>query len=250
MLARMGCRPLVATRGKAPRLAALQTMLSVAPVAAQPADTILLNGKIVTLDTRSTIAEALAIRGDRIIATGTAADVRPHTGPATRVVDLDGRTVIPGLIDSHIHAIRAGLRYQTEASFIGTTTIAEGLDRIRLAAAQSQPDTWIVVGGGWTPGQFVERRRPTEAEVAAAAPGRRVYIQLFYRAALLTAPAREALGFLGDAGLPPNAILDRGEDGQPNGWITGDTAAITGLFDRLPKPCSARLASRDHGRPT
>ena len=203
---------------------------------AQPADTILLNGKVVTLDTRSTIAEALAIRGDRIVATGTADHVRPHTGPATRVIDLGGRTVIPGLIDSHIHAIRAGLRYQTETSFIGTTTIAEALDRIRLGAAQSQPDTWIVVGGGWTPGQFAERRRPTEAEVAAAALGRRVYIQLFYRAALLTAPARAALGIAADADLPRGAKLEPGEDGQPNGWVAGDTAAITGLFDRLPKP--------------
>jgi hypothetical protein len=92
--------------------------------AAQPADTILLNGKIVTLDDRSSVAQAIAIRNDRIIATGASDDVVKLAGASTRVIELSGRTVIPGLIDSHIHAIRAGLKFSTEVSWIGATSIA------------------------------------------------------------------------------------------------------------------------------
>ncbi len=216
---------------------ALAGCLAVAgPAQAQPPDMILAGGRIVTLDARSTIAEAIAIRGERIVATGSSTAIRATAGPATRTIELGGRTVIPGLIDSHIHAIRAGLRTAIEASFIGTTSIPDAMERLRNAAHGSAADGWIVVGGGWTPGQFAERRRPTEAEVAAAALGKRVYIQMFYRAVLLSAPARVALGIAGDADLPANAKLERGEDGQPNGWISGDTAAITGLYERLPKP--------------
>src|SRR5499427_3658138 len=76
------------------------------PVAAQSPETVLLNGKIITLDERSTMAEALAVRDGKIVAVGQSADIRDLAGPATRIVDLAGRTVIPGLIDSHMHAIR------------------------------------------------------------------------------------------------------------------------------------------------
>src|SRR5205807_2389748 len=132
----------------------------VSPGAAQPADTILLNGKVVTLDEHSSLMQALALRGDKIIATGTSADIAKHAGAKTRVIDLNGRTVIPGLIDSHIHAIRAGLKFSTEVSWIGATSIAEAMERIRVAAIYAKPGTWIVVGGGWTPNQFAESRRP------------------------------------------------------------------------------------------
>src|SRR5688572_28962848 len=99
---------------------------------AQPADTILLNGKIVVYD--ATPAEALAVRDGKIAALGRDRDIRALAGPGTRVVDLGGRTVIPGLIDSHIHAIRAGLTFQTEVHWIGVRTLAEALDRLRQKA--------------------------------------------------------------------------------------------------------------------
>jgi predicted amidohydrolase YtcJ len=116
--------------------------------------------KVVTLDAQSSLAQALAIRDDKIIATGASAEIVKLANAKTRVIDLDGRTVIPGLIDSHIHAIRAGLKFSTEVSWIGATSIAEAMERIRVAAIYARPGTWIVVGGGWTPTQFAERRRP------------------------------------------------------------------------------------------
>lgn len=203
-----------------------------ASAAAQP-DTILLNGHIVTLDDRSSIVQALALHGDRIVASGTSDAIGKLSGPNTRMVDLGGRTVIPGLIDSHIHAIRAGLRFSTEVSWIGATSIAEALERIRLAAIYARPGSWIVIGGGWTPAQFAEGRRPTQGELVAVAQGHPVYVQLFYRAVLLTPAGLEALGIASEADLPGNGKLEHGED---EGWISAESATITALFAKLPSP--------------
>src|SRR5690242_15930781 len=106
---------------------------------AQPADTVLVNGKVVTVDSQSSIREAVAVRDGRIAAVGRTADVRQLAGPRTRVIDLEGRTVIPGLIDSHMHAIRAALSFSTEVNWIGTRSLAEALGRIRAAAQAKGP---------------------------------------------------------------------------------------------------------------
>ena len=222
-------------------LAAL-ILLAALPTAAgaQAPDTILVNGKVVTLDARSTVAQALAVRDGKIAAVGADADIRALAGPATQVVDLGGRTVIPGLIDSHMHAIRAALFYATEVNWIGTHSIAEAMARIRAKAQDAKPGEWIIVAGGWTPQQFAERRRPTQAELIAAAPDNPVYIQLFYGAALLTPGGFKALNINSDADVPPKGKIERNADGAPTGWISGDNATISGLFDKLPLPTYAQ----------
>src|SRR5215467_3870252 len=96
------------------------------PAQAQPADTILVNGKIVTVDDRFSIAESLAIRGGRIVAVGTSADTEKLKGPQTRVIDLNRRTVIPGLIDNHAHWVRAA--EHDELRFDGITTRQRALE--------------------------------------------------------------------------------------------------------------------------
>ncbi|WP_422088931.1 amidohydrolase [Variovorax sp.] len=204
------------------------------PVAAQaqPADLVVTNAKIVTLDKAGTTAQALAVRDGRIVAVGNAAQVRPLSGPATRTVDAGGRTVIPGLIDSHMHAVRAALSYSTEVNWIGAGSIAEAMARIRTAAASARPGGWLIVAGGWTEQQFAERRRPTLAELQEAAPNNPVYVQLFYEAVVMTPKALEALGV--PAGTLP-AGMKPSPDGAP-GWMTGDIVGISALFDKLPKP--------------
>ena len=87
-----------------------------------------------TLDPASTIAQALAVREGKIVAVGGNDAMEGLIGPATRRVDAGGRTIIPGLIDSHIHAVRAGLTYATEVNWIGAKTIGEAMDRLRQAA--------------------------------------------------------------------------------------------------------------------
>ncbi len=219
------------------RLAAALAFAAFAmPVAAQSPDTALVNGKIITLDQRSTIAEALAVRDGTIIAVGRSADIRDLAGPATRIIDLGGHTVIPGLIDSHMHAIRAALFYATEVNWIGAHSIPEAMARIASAVRTARPGQWIIVAGGWTEQQFTEKRRPTQAELVAAAPDHPVYIQLFYSAALLSPAGFKALNITSDADVPPRGKIERDAGGNPTGWINGDNPTITALFDRLPLP--------------
>ncbi len=216
--------------------AALVFAASALPVAAQSPDTALVNAKIITLDERSTIAEALAVRDGTIIAVGRSADIRNLAGPATRIIDLGSRTVIPGLIDSHMHAIRAALFYATEVNWIGTRSIPEAMARITTAARAARPGQWIIVAGGWTEQQFAEKRRPTQAELMAAAPDHPVYVQLFYSAALLSPAGFKALNIAADADVPPRGKIERDAGGNLTGWINGDNPTITALFDRLPLP--------------
>lgn len=204
--------------------------------AAQNVDTVLLGGKILTLDRASSVAEALAVADGKIVAVGSSADMRRLAGPATRVVDLGGRSVVPGLIDSHMHAVRAALFYATEVNWIGTRSIAESMERIRAKAQTAKPGDWIIVAGGWTPQQFAEKRRPTQAELVAAAPDNPVYIQLFYSAALLTPKGFAALKIESDADVPPRGKIERDPSGTPTGWIAGDNPTISSLFDKLPLP--------------
>ncbi len=207
-----------------------------APAAAQIADAVFLNGKIVTLDPIIPNAEAIAVRDGRILAVGTSVHVAAMAGPRTQTVDLAGRTVIPGLIDSHIHAIRAGLTYATEVHWIGARTLAEALGRLRAAAMAAPQGSWLVVAGGWTERQFAEGRRPTQDEIAAAVPGRKVYVQLFYSAVLLSPGGLDALGVAAQPELASRLTVEEGPDGQPTGWLSGDNRTISDLFELLPRP--------------
>ena len=194
-------------------------LASGARLQAQTPDTVLINGKVVTVDRESSIREALAIRDGRILAVGTSADIKKLAGPGTRVIDVGGRTVIPGLIDSHLHAIRAAQTFATEVNWTGARSLAEAIDRIRSASKTMKPGAWLIVAGGWTERQFTENRRPTQAELHAAAPGNPVYVQLGYAWAVLTPPALDALKLTATGGI-----------------VTGPQATIIALFDRLPKP--------------
>ena len=188
-----------------------------APAAAQEIDTILVNGKVVTVDAQSSVRSALAIREGRIAAVGTDADIRKLAGPRTRTIDLQGRTVIPGLIDSHMHATRAALSFSTEVNWIGATSLADALNRLRQAATKARTGQWlIVVTPQATLDAFKEHRRPTQAELIAAAPNNPVYVQLGYGWAMMTPLALKALNINSLDGVVTNNIIE--------------------LFDRLPKP--------------
>jgi hypothetical protein len=207
---------------------------------AQTADTLLVNGKIVTVDARFSVQQALAVRDGKIVAVGKSADVRKLAGPATRVVDLGGRTVIPGLIDSHLHAIRAALTFATEVNWIGARSLGEATARISAAAKSLPPGAWLIVAGGWNELQFAEKRRPTQAELEAAAPANPVYVQLGYGWVVMTDDGFAQLRIDADDDLPPGAKLERGASGAMTGAITGNNNGIVALFDRLPHPTYAQ----------
>ncbi len=203
---------------------------------AQTADTVLFNGKIVTVDKDFSIREALAIGHGQILATGTSAAMKKLAGDKAKLIDLGGRTVIPGLTDGHIHGIRAALTFGTEVNWIGVTTLKEALEKIRQAAKSQKPGSWIVVAGGWTEEQFAEKRRPTPSEIAALAPDNPVYIQHLYDWLLLTPKAMEALGIREDSDVTPGGKLDRDGEGKPTGVIAANGNALGKIFDKLPKP--------------
>src|SRR5262245_15305328 len=109
-------------------LAVLTIAAAVMAQPQQPADTILTNGHIVTVDDRFSIAAAVAIAGDRIVRVGSDADVTALAGPRTRRIDLRGRTVVPGLIDNHLHLLRAGTTWQYEVRWDGVDSRKQALD--------------------------------------------------------------------------------------------------------------------------
>ena len=215
------------------RLFSVLCLTAAGAALAQAPDTVLLNGNIISADERGTAHQALAIRDGRIAATGSTAAIKRLAGKQTRVIDLAGRTVIPGLIDSHIHAIRAALSYSTEVHWFGTSSLDEALGRLRDAARTAKPGQWLIVAGGWTEEQFKERHRPTQAELVAAAPDHPVYVQWMYGWAMLTPLAHKTLGFNSDADLPGGGKLERDLQGNLTGAIAG---GIVPLFDKLPQP--------------
>ena len=203
---------------------------------AQSPDTILVNGKIVTVDAQSSTREAIAIRDGRVVSVGSSADMRKLAGQKSRVIDLQGRTVIPGLIDSHLHAIRAAQTFATEVNWIGATSLTEALRRVTDASRVMKPGAWLIVAGGWNVQQFKENRRPTQAELIVAAPYNPVYIQLGYGWAMLTPLALNAIDIAKDADVPAGGKLERDAEGKPTGAISGGQSAIIALFDKLPRP--------------
>jgi predicted amidohydrolase YtcJ len=214
--------------------AAVILALVAGPAWAQQPDTILVNGKVLTVDAAFSTQEAIAIREGLIIAVGRSADIRKLAGSGTRTIDLRGRTVIPGLIDSHLHATRAALSFATEVNWIGAASLADGLSRLRQAAQSAAPGSWlVVVTPPATLDTFPERRRPTQAELVAAAPNHPVYVQLAYGWAMMTPLALKALNITSDADLPRQNRLERDSAGGMTGAISGN---LVELFERLPKP--------------
>ena len=221
-------------------LAVVALALSSRTAAAQSVDSVLFNGKVLTVDADFSMREALAIAHGKVFATGTSADMKKLADGRTRLIDLGGRTVIPGLTDGHIHGVRAALTFGTEVNWIGVPSLKDALDKIRQAAAAQAAGSWIVVAGGWTEEQFSEKRRPTPQEVAEAAPQNPVYIQHLYDWLLLSPKAMETLNIHGDDDVAPGGKLELGADGKPTGIVVAGGGALGKLFDKLPKPTLAQ----------
>src|SRR6266853_3604268 len=213
--------------GRLAVILALAAGTAIVPAHAQVlgADTVFVNGKVVTLDGKSSVVQGIAIRDGRILEVGSNLDVRKHAEQRTRIIDLGGRTVIPGLMDSHIHALRAGLTYSVELSWIGVPSLAKGLDLIREAARKSPPGAWIKIGGGWTELQFPEKRGPTVEELVAAAPDRPVYVQRLYNTAWITPAGIKAMGLTPDTQIPTGKS-EKDANGNLTGVFTGSNPAF------------------------
>ena len=201
----------------------------------RPADLILRNGKIITVDASFTIAQAIAIAGDRIVSVGPEPAMAAHTAPETRVIDLKRKTVVPGLIDGHAHMDREGLK-GVYPSLAGMRSIRDIQDRIANLARKAKPGEWIVtmpIGDPpyyWdVPESLAEKRWPTRLELDASAPNNLVFIRPiwgFWRHTLplVSCANTEALrraGITRDTVSPVETVkIEKDSRGDPTGVIT------------------------------
>jgi predicted amidohydrolase YtcJ len=201
-------------------------------------DTVLTNGKIITVDERFSIAQAVAIRGDRIVAVGSTADISRLAGASTRRIDLRGRAVIPGLIDNHMHLLRAGTTWQYEVRLDGVATRAEALERLRARAKAVAPGEWIYTLGGWTIEQFADDSREfTRAELDGIAAANPLLLQASYYKTYVNSRALQALG-IQDAPAG-EAWVKRDATGRATGVI--EEAGVRPVAARLPTASGDRL---------
>jgi predicted amidohydrolase YtcJ len=198
----------------------------------RPADTILKNGNIITVDSAFSVAQAVAIAADRIVAVGPDGAMGAHTGPHTRIIDLKGQTVVPGLTDGHAHMDREALRY-VFPSLGSVRSIRDIQDRIAELARGKRPGEWIVTMPIGDPPYYfdvpdilAEKRWPTRQELDAAAPDNPVYIRSIWgywrnTMPLVSCANTEALrraGITRDAVAPvPTVMIEKDAHGDPTG---------------------------------
>src|SRR5215467_12161572 len=182
-------------------------------------DLILTNGKFTTLDRGKPQASAVAIKDGRFTAVGEASEVMPLAGPSTKVVDLKGRSALPGLIDNHLHIIRGGLTFNMELRWDGVRSLADAMSMLKRQVAITPPPQWVRVVGGFGEHQFIERRLPTIDELNAVAPDTPVFLLHLYDRAILNAAALRAVGYTRDTPDPPAGEIARGPDGTPTGLL-------------------------------
>jgi predicted amidohydrolase YtcJ len=200
----------------------------------EKADLILHNGKIATQDSKRTVSEAVAIRDRRFLAVGTDRETMQYRAERTKVVDLNKRTVIPGLNDSHTHLIRGGLNYNLELRWDGVPSLADGLRMLREQALRTPPGHWVRVVGGWSEFQFTERRLPTLDELNQAAPDTPVFVLHLYDRALLNRAAMRAVGYTRESPNPPAGEIVRDAGGNPTGILIARPNALI-LYATLAK---------------
>jgi predicted amidohydrolase YtcJ len=186
-----------------------------------PADTILTNGKIITVDDRFSIAEAVAVKGDRIVAVGTNQDIARLAGPNTRRIDLGGKSVVPGMIDNHAHIMEEGRIWLEELRLDGVTTRKQALEMIRAKAASLKPGQWVYVLGGFSVDQFTDNKKDfTREELDQVAANNPVQLQFTRCCTYVNSKTIEVMGL--DKKTDP--WIQRDAKGRPTGIISVEGA--------------------------
>jgi predicted amidohydrolase YtcJ len=212
-------------------------------------DLILHNGKFTTLDRKQPSAAAVAVKNGRFVAVGTERDVAPLAGPHTRRIDAQGRRVLPGLCDNHLHIIRGGLNFNMELRWDGVRSLADAMAMLRRQVAITPAPQWVRVVGGFTEHQFAEKRLPTIDELNAAAPDTPVFILHLYDRAMLNAAALRAVGYTKDTPEPPAGEIVRDGSGDPTGLLLAkpNAAILYATLARGPKlPLEYQVSSTRH----
>ena len=186
-----------------------------------PADIVLLNGNIITVDGNDGIAQAVAIAGGKIVAVGRDAEMQARIGPATERIDLRGRTVTPGLLDAHAHFQSGGVQrlFVLDVSFPTVKSIEDVGRVVRTQAAKLSAGAWVE-GRGWDEGKLDERRLITARDLDRAAGDHPVYLtQTTGHYGVANSVALRMAGITKDTPDPPNGTIDRYPDGTPTGVL-------------------------------
>jgi predicted amidohydrolase YtcJ len=212
-------------------------------------DLILHRGLFTTLDRSNPTANAVAIKDGIFTAVGRSEDIMPLADRTTRVVDLKGRRVLPGLIDNHLHIIRGGLNYNMELRWDGVRSLADAMAMLKRQVAKTPPPQWVRVVGGFSAHQFVEKRLPTIEELNAAAPDTPVFLLHLYDRAFLNAAALRVVGYTKDTPEPPAGEIVRDAKGNPTGLLLAkpNAAILYATLAKGPKlPFDYQLNSTRH----
>ncbi|MBD1364924.1 amidohydrolase [Mucilaginibacter sp. ZT4R22] len=187
--------------------------------AQQKADLIIYNGKIATMAKPGEFKQAVAMKDGIILGTGSSAAVMAaYKATNTQLINADGKTVIPGINDSHMHAVREGLNYNMELRWDGVKTLKRAMEMLKEQAARTPPGAWVKVVGGWNEFQFEEKRQPTIDEINAAVPDKPVFITYLYGKAFLNKKGIEVLGYDKHTSYP-GSVIELDKDGNPTGLL-------------------------------
>jgi len=214
-----------------PLLAA--AMLAAGLSHAYATDMIITNGKVATMTREGSFAQAVAIKDGVITSVGSNAQVLKLKKPGTQVIDAGGRTVIPGLNDSHLHIIRQGLNYNAELRWDGVTSLKRAMQMLREQAARTPDGAWIKVVGGFNEFQFEEKRLPTLEELNEAVPDKPVFILYLYGLGFVNKKGIEVLGYDKDTKYK-DGVVELGADGKPTGLLVAKPNAMV-LYSTLGK---------------
>ena len=187
---------------------------------------ILKSGKITTLNKQQPEVQAIAIADGKVLRTGSNEDVMKLAQADTKIIDLNGRRVIPGLNDSHLHLIRGGLNYNMELRWEGVPSLSDAMRLLKEQADNTPAPQWVRVIGGWSEFQFAEKRLPTLDEINKAAPDTPVFVLHLYASAMLNRAALKALGFDKNTPNPPGGQIQRDAKGEPTGLLLATPSAM------------------------
>ncbi|QNT78728.1 amidohydrolase [Entomobacter blattae] len=187
--------------------------------AVETPDIILHRGLFTTLDPANPTANAVAIKNGEFIAVGHDKEIMPLAGKNTKIVDLKGHRVLPGIIDNHLHLIRGGLNFNMELRWDGVRSLADGMAMLRQQVAITPPPQWVRIVGGFTENQFVEKRLPTLDEINQVAPDTPVFILHLYDRAILNAAALRACGYDKNTPAPPGGEFEKDAQGNLTGLL-------------------------------
>jgi len=188
----------------------------------ESADLIVTNAKVAVMDDNRTTTEAIAVKDGKILKTGTTEEIQKLKGDSTKTIDAKGRTIIPGLNDSHLHLTRGGRFYNAELRWDGVKTLKRALEMLKEQAERTPEGEWVRVIGGWSPYQFEENRFPTPEEINEATGDVPAFVLYLYSRGWLNKAGLKAMDIDENTEAPEGSKFEKGPDGKLTGVLLAE----------------------------